>query len=209
MLLIAAIVLVLTGCASVFTGHKKADQASQMVLERLDEATAQTASERYSKLTEYFQNFGVINSDIYRGAQPDLDQLWRLEEAGIVAVVDFRDQPNKVDAESAACADQGLRYFNLPWSGREEKVDLEVVGSFLEIVTNPDNLPVFVHCKRGAERTGTMLSVYRIEYDDWSTDAAYAEMNQYRFRSMWFGNLKRFVLAYKKGMASESLKLRY
>ena len=44
-----------------------------------------------------------------------------------------------------------------------------------------------------------MIAVYRMERDGWDAERAYREMNQYRFRSFWFGNLKRFVLDYEPG----------
>jgi protein tyrosine/serine phosphatase len=52
----------------------------------------------------------------------------------------------------------------------------EEVVRFLQIVTSEDRGPVFVHCKRGADRTGTMCAVYRVVVDGWSKDDAILEM---------------------------------
>lgn len=82
-------------------------------------------------------------------------------------------------------------------AGRDKEVDPEIIERFLEFLDDPGNQPVLVHCKRGAERTGTLIAVYRIERDGWTPTRAYAEMQEYGFRSFWFGNLKRFVLEYE------------
>ncbi len=191
----------MTGCATIFTGHKESDPASRTVLARLDSPETQTSRERYRKLSGHFENFGVVDTGLYRGAQFDLDQLWRLREAGIVTVIDFRKPEDGAAAEAIACREAGLTHYNFPWSGHEENIDPDMVRRFLDIVRHRTNRPVYVHCKRGAERTGTMIAVYRIEQDGWSAEEAYAEMKQFRFRSFWFRNLKEFVLDYDKGVA--------
>ena len=44
-----------------------------------------------------------------------------------------------------------------PWHAEDEDV-----VAFLKIASNTNNLPVFVHCQRGADRTGMMCAMYRI-----------------------------------------------
>jgi protein tyrosine phosphatase (PTP) superfamily phosphohydrolase (DUF442 family) len=195
-LLLVALVAV-GGCATLVTGNKQADLATNLVLAELEPAKADVASQRYDSLAEYFVNFGVTNDGIYRGAQPDLDELQRLKDAGIATIINFRDNEEAVEAEAAVCATLGLTHHNLPWSGHDKNIDPALVERFLEILDDPANLPAFVHCHRGAERTGTMLAVYRMERDGWTAEQAYREMKQYRFRSLWFGNLKDFVLEYE------------
>ena len=56
----------------------------------------------------------------------------------------------------------------------EEK---EVVR-LLKIVTDPKRTPVLVHCQHGADRTGTMVAVYRIAVQGWSKAEAIRELTQ-------------------------------
>jgi hypothetical protein len=65
---------------------------------------------------------------------------------------------------------------------------------FLRIVTDPAAQPVLVHCRHGADRTGTMIAVYRIVIEGWSKKAALREMTQggYGFHPVW-QDLVRFV----------------
>jgi protein tyrosine/serine phosphatase len=52
----------------------------------------------------------------------------------------------------------------------------------LAIVTDPARQPVFVHCRRGSDRTGTAVAVYRICVEGWSREAAIDEMVNGGFR---------------------------
>jgi protein tyrosine/serine phosphatase len=60
-----------------------------------------------------------------------------------------------------------------PWHAE----DKEVVR-FLKIVSDPNGTPVFVHCQRGADRTGTMCAVYRVAVQHWSKTDAIEEMTK-------------------------------
>jgi protein tyrosine/serine phosphatase len=57
---------------------------------------------------------------------------------------------------------------------------------------NPDK-KVFVHCERGAERTGVMVASYRMSRDRWTPNQALDEMEAFRFRGLRFRHLKEFV----------------
>jgi len=67
------------------------------------------------------------------------------------------------------------------------RIEDRKVLEFLKIVTNPQRQPVFVHCRRGADRTGVMIAVYRVVRQGWSRDAAVEEMTKggYGFRFFW------------------------
>jgi protein tyrosine/serine phosphatase len=77
------------------------------------------------------------------------------------------------------------------------------VTQFLELVNDPGNQPVFVHCKGGRHRTGVMTAVYRMTADGWTADKAYQEMKQYRFEGFpGHPTLKKFVYEYYTKVAS-------
>jgi protein tyrosine/serine phosphatase len=72
--------------------------------------------------------------------------------------------------------------------------DKEVVR-FLKIVSDPNRTPVFVHCQRGADRTGTMCAIYRIAVQGWSKAEAIEEMTKggFGFFNGW-ENIVNYVL---------------
>jgi len=40
---------------------------------------------------------------------------------------------------------------------------------------DPSAVPVFVHCRRGADRSGVLIACYRMAHDHWSNEQALAE----------------------------------
>ena len=65
---------------------------------------------------------------------------------------------------------------------------------FLKIVTDPQRTPVLVHCQHGADRTGTMIAVYRIAVQGWSKAEAIREMTEGGFGFHWiWSNLPRWI----------------
>ncbi len=53
--------------------------------------------------------------------------------------------------------------------------DAKQVASVLAMFTDSASGAVFVHCKRGADRTGMVIAVYRISHDHWDNRKALAE----------------------------------
>jgi protein tyrosine/serine phosphatase len=69
-----------------------------------------------------------------------------------------------------------------PWHAEDEDV-----VAFLKIASDTNNLPLFVHCQRGADRTGMICAMYRIVYCGWTKEAAIQEMKEggYHFNTNW------------------------
>ena len=70
----------------------------------------------------------------------------------------------------------------------------EEVIRFIQIVTDSNSAPVFVHCQHGADRTGLMCAIYRIAVQGWSKDEAIAEMTggSFGFHKIWM-NLVKYI----------------
>ncbi|HUS71920.1 MAG TPA: tyrosine-protein phosphatase [Sedimentisphaerales bacterium] len=117
-------------------------------------------------------NLHKISEDLYRGAQPSAEGMQQLKKLGVKTVVNLRSFHTDRDE----IGDTGLSYEHIymkTWHAE----DKEVVR-FLKIVTDPNHTPVFVHCQRGADRTGTMCAIYRIAVQGWSKDEATEEMTK-------------------------------
>jgi protein tyrosine/serine phosphatase len=138
------------------------------------------------------RNFGVVNAQLYRGGQPEDAGFAELKKLGIDIVVNLRHEADDIARERALVEAQGMRYVSIPWRGKQDP-STEQIAQFLDLIRdNPDG-KVFVHCERGAERTGVMVASYRISRDRWAADQALAEMEKFGFRGLRFGHLKRFV----------------
>jgi protein tyrosine phosphatase len=60
----------------------------------------------------------------------------------------------------------------------------EQIVSALKVMNDTSTGPVFVHCKRGADRTGTVIACYRISHDRWAVTKALDEASGYGMS--WF-----------------------
>lgn len=129
-----------------------------------------------------------VSDNLYRGAQPDKTGIQELKKLGIKTIINLR--LTNTDAE--LITNSGIKYYFLPVNTLSP--DEYKFARFLEIISNPDNCPVYVHCRRGADRTGTAVALYRIKIQKWTVEEALNEMvnGGYRFNSLYF-NLKSLV----------------
>jgi protein tyrosine phosphatase (PTP) superfamily phosphohydrolase (DUF442 family) len=132
-------------------------------------------------------NLYRVSEDLYRGAEPTSEGMQQLKKLGVKTVIDLRDSGTLDELQGT-----GMTYVRIPSSAwQPEDQDVE---QFLRIVTDKDRTPVFVHCKRGADRTGMMSAIYRVAVQGWTKDQAIAEMTQggFRFYSGW-RNIVRYI----------------
>lgn len=140
-------------------------------------ALAATATAQHAAAS-HVENFGKVNENYYRGAQPTAGQYARLRRQGIKTVIDLRDDRKAEAPKSARAA--GLAYFNLALAASGPATDAQT-AEFLRLVNDPSNWPVYVHCTNGRNRTGALTAAYRITHDGWTADQAYDEMLRYGF----------------------------
>jgi protein tyrosine/serine phosphatase len=149
------------------------------------------------------KNFGKINENYYRGSQPTSDELKQLKTLGIKTVIDLRKDSEPEEPQDVRAA--GMQYFNIPLKA-SRPATAEQTNYFLKLVSDPQNWPVYVHCKGGRHRTGALTAVYRIVHDGWTADQAYREMENYDFNHGLFGGpsaQKKFVYAFYEQRARE------
>ena len=147
-------------------------------------------------------NLGRVNEMLYRGGQPT-DQGYReLQKLAIIVVVNLRNEKELIATERAQVEGLGMRYASIPWSGYKDP-DNRQVAEFLTTLRGLAGQKVYVHCQRGAERTGVMLAAWRMAAEAWSPEQALAEMESFGFRGWWFGHLKRYVKDFPRQMATD------
>jgi tyrosine-protein phosphatase SIW14 len=153
---------------------------------------AQTSPKTFENIK--IGNFGQMDENYYRGAQPMPDDYASLAALGIKTIVDLRNDPT--DYEKSAAEAVGIKYINVPMSGWKSPKDADVQKVY-SILTDPASGKVFVHCKAGIHRTGITGAVYRMEKYGWDYDKAYTEMKNYNFSSgLVHGSLKSYVKDY-------------
>src|SRR5216684_1286275 len=101
-------------------------------------------------------NFHQVNSQVYRGAQPSKEGFANLAKLGITTVIDLREAGDRSIEESQIVKAAGMRYISVPMKGLSAPSPADV-DKVLNVLNDPTAGPVFVHCRRGADRTGTVL----------------------------------------------------
>jgi tyrosine-protein phosphatase SIW14 len=139
-------------------------------------------------------NFQQVNEHIFRGGQP-ADWSWQnLGKLGVKTVIDLRRaDEHSTAAEAKAVAAAGLNYINVPMKGVVAPTD-EQIAKVLGLLDSSE--PVFVHCQRGADRTGTVIACYRIAHDGWERHRALNEAKSLGMRWTQVG-LKRYIMAFQ------------
>lgn len=148
-------------------------------------------------------NFEHVSHYLFRGAAPSENGMKQLADDGVKTVIDLRMSKSGPEKESELAQRFGLKYFRIPMGYGAPALDK--VRQFLKIVTNPQLQPVFVHCRYGADRTGTLVGVYRRLVDGWTYRQTYAEMRQHHFKP-WLLTLKRTVQAIRSPAEVAELK---
>ena len=123
-------------------------------------------------------NFARVSPALYRGAQPTREGFERLKQMGVKTVVDLRGKSHRDDLDGL-----GLKPVHIPSSAA--RVEESKLLEFLRIVRDPANQPVFVHCNRGADRTGCAVALYRMTEQGWSRHDAEAELPRFHFSPVW------------------------
>ena len=124
-------------------------------------------------------NFNMVNDQILRGGQPTDDGFKKLAERGVKTVVDLRSlDEHSVPHEKQIVEADGMRFVSIPMKGIGAPTE-EQVSRALSVLEDGDNWPVFIHCRRGSDRTGTVLACYRISHDHWKNQKALREARTY------------------------------
>ncbi len=139
-------------------------------------------------------NFHKVNENVYRGAQPTKEGFQTLANLGVKTIVDLRGGGGRSQAEQRVVEANGMRYIPIPLSGYAAPSN-EQVSRILALLNDASAGPVFVHCRRGADRTGTVIACYRISHDHWRNGQALAEAAADGMSHLEMA-MKRYVLNY-------------
>jgi protein tyrosine/serine phosphatase len=144
-------------------------------------------------------NLYKVSEDLYRGAQPSAEGLRQLEKLGIKTVVSLRF----ILSDRGKIKGTALDYEHINMTTLLV-ADKDVVR-FLRIFTDPQRVPVFVHCQRGVERTGIMCAAYRIIVEGWSKKEAIEEMTKGGFACR---NVQKNLVNYLRKLDVNAIKCR-
>lgn len=152
----------------------------------------------YAQVSVEIDNFGQVDARIYRGAQPDKVGIAYLKSIGVNTVINLRDDVK--DYEEPTVESLGMVYINVPMSGwmypREKDIQL-----LLRMLNDVKLGKIFIHCKAGIHRTGTVIAVYEMHNYKFKYSQAKKEMHDYRwfgFSQIWHIRLRKYARDYAK-----------
>lgn|GEM_PF-6456862 len=137
-------------------------------------------------------NLGHVTPTLLRGGQPTAEGLRRLAAMGVRVVVNLRRETAPDAGEQALVESLGMQYVAIPMHGVWAPTDAELAAA-LSVLCAHRGEAVFVHCRRGAERTGVVVAAARIAFQGWTVRDARAEMDAFGFRAALFPHYTRVV----------------
>jgi len=126
-------------------------------------------------------NFAQVSDTLYRGGLPTETKEQGLTKAGCIelkkmgikTIINLR----AIDDDRNSVTSLKMQYLKIACKDGNVKEDDLV--TFLKAALDPKNQPVFVHCARGADRTGTAVAVYRVVMEGWTPEKAAKEAKDF------------------------------
>ncbi len=128
------------------------------------------------------KNLYKISDTLYRSEQLQSNDLEQLQALNIKTVVNLRSS-NK---DQKVLVSPELTLVHVPmraWAVKEE----QVAEALWQIRKAERKGSVLFHCYHGSDRTGLVLAMYRIVYQNWTIADAHKEMKEggYGFNRIW------------------------
>lgn len=149
-------------------------------------------------------HFSGVNEHVFRGGQPSQKGFRSLETVGVRAVIDLRQAGSRSAREELEVEALGMKYYSVPLPALAAPSD-EKVGVILALISDSNNWPVFIHCQRGRDRTGTVVACYRIEHDGWPNERALTEAIDNGLNGFEQA-MRNYILHYKPATVSAAAK---
>ena len=140
-------------------------------------------------------NFAKVNELIYRGGQPDERGFAELSKIGVKTVINLRGNDDKAKREDIWATKNGMKFINVSLGNWLKPKDEDIEKSRRGFSNQTENQPVFIHCKRGSDRTGTVIAVYRMTHDRWTAKQAINEAKSFGF-GWWQVWMKDYINDY-------------
>lgn len=132
-------------------------------------------------------NMYKVDEGVYRSEQPGDKQFEALEKYGIKESLSLRYwNSDKKHIKNTTIIAHRVRM------NAHDINDYDVINA-LRIIKNRKG-PILIHCKHGSDRTGVIVAMYRLVFQDWSKEDALTELKteDYGFHKIYV-NIPRYI----------------
>jgi protein tyrosine/serine phosphatase len=138
--------------------------------------------------------FQMLTTGLYRGGQPDKKGFEFLKQQGVKTIINLQMEND----EESTVKQLGMNYVQIGIDDPRpsSRIPDQAISKYFEIINNPENYPIFFHCRRGADRTGAMAAMYRIANQGWDAKKAYGEARGIGLR-WWYVAIKNQLMGFK------------
>ncbi|OBA18064.1 hypothetical protein METBIDRAFT_80143 [Metschnikowia bicuspidata var. bicuspidata NRRL YB-4993] len=126
------------------------------------------------------ENFAPVINRVYRLSFPQTHNFGFLKKLQLKAVLCLIPEEYP-QAQQDFFEKEGIRLFQLGMLGNKEpfvKISSELITQAVQIVINPENQPILIHCNRGKHRTGCLVGVLR-RLQGWSLTIIFDEYRMF------------------------------
>ncbi|RZG43827.1 dual specificity protein phosphatase family protein [Acinetobacter wuhouensis] len=146
--------------------------------------------QQWGTLVNQQHNFYHISDTVFRSEQPNAEIIPELKKHDIDVVINLRSR----DKDKTVLSQQNFQLVHVPihtWA--LDRNDLLSVMKTIQTAKSK-NQKVLIHCYHGSDRTGASVAMYRIIFENWSTQDALNEMKHggYGFHPIWINIEKQF-----------------
>ncbi|MGD1094371.1 MAG: sulfur transferase domain-containing protein [Bryobacteraceae bacterium] len=150
-------------------------------------------SEVKKSTVEGITNFAQVETTVACAGAITPSSVAGIKKMGFASIINLRLETEKgadIDAEAAAAKAAGINFVHIPFNASSP--DPAVADRFMKTITDPGNVPAFIHCASG-NRAAAMWLIKRVLVDNWDNDRALDEAAQLGLSSQ---PLKTFALDY-------------
>lgn len=135
------------------------------------------------------RNMHQVCPGIFRSGQPTAKNFQELDRLGIKSVLNLRN----ILSDRRKARKTSLSLYRVRM--RAGKIcDRHIIEAIKVILNAPK--PLLVHCRRGSDRTGVVIALYRIVVDGWDKDRALNELlrDEYGHQRWLYPNIIEYIL---------------
>ena len=138
-----------------------------------------------------------VTPGVYYGNSPKSDSDYReLQVLGVKTVLDLRKFVSRRIATEQDCVPAYGMVYRQVAMGFQPTRDC-TPEPVLQIMHDPSQQPIYVHCGLGRDRTALVAALYRVRYVGWTPEAAHAQMKSERFNRLLL-DLDRYFSLYAR-----------